>query len=211
MIRPGGVGFDLDPPRAEQLQSRLKDALRDVREAANLLWDSPSVQARFESVGQISKETCEQLGLVGPPARACGIARDVRQQFPTGIYQFAQVHVSTGQTGDVFARAYVRWLEIQRSVAFIQEQLKALPDGPVRSSPGPLPANQLVVTLVEGWRGEICHTALTDAQGRFAHYKIVDPSFHNWIGLALALRDEQISGFPLCNKSFNLSYCGHDL
>ena len=53
--------------------------------------------------------------------------------------------------------------------------------------------------------------ALTDAQGRFFRYKIVDPSFHNWTGLALALRDQQISDFPLCNKSFNLSYCGVDL
>ena len=71
--------------------------------------------------------------------------------------------------------------------------------------------NTLAVSLVEGWRGEICHVALTDAEGRFARYKIVDPSFHNWTGLALALRDQQISDFPLCNKSFNLSYCGHDL
>ena len=72
-------------------------------------------------------------------------------------------------------------------------------------------ANQLVVSMVEGWRGEICHVALTDPQGYFARYKIVDPSFHNWTGLAVALRDQQVSDFPLCNKSFNLSYCGHDL
>ncbi|HEV3080726.1 MAG TPA: NADH-quinone oxidoreductase subunit C [Gemmataceae bacterium] len=211
MIRPGGVGFDVDPPLNEQLQARLRDALRDVAEAATLLWDTPSVQGRFENVGKVSRQDCERLGLVGLAARACGVARDVRQQFPTGIYQFAQIPVSTAQTGDVFARAYVRWLEIQRSVAFVREQLQALPAGPVRAMPGPLAANQLVVTLVEGWRGEICHTVRTDAQGRFASYKIVDPSFHNWMGLAMALRDEQISDFPLCNKSFNLSYCGHDL
>ena len=65
--------------------------------------------------------------------------------------------------------------------------------------------------LTEGWRGEICHVALTDDQGRFERYKIVDPSFHNWSGLGLALRGQQISDFPLCNKSFNLSYCGFDL
>jgi len=69
----------------------------------------------------------------------------------------------------------------------------------------------LAVTLTEGWRGEIVHAVLTDAAGRFARYKIVDPSFRNWAGLALALRGEQISDFPLCNKSFNLSYCGFDL
>jgi Ni,Fe-hydrogenase III large subunit len=69
----------------------------------------------------------------------------------------------------------------------------------------------VAVALVEGWRGEICHVAITDGEGRFSRYKITDPSFHNWMGLALALRGAQISDFPLCNKSFNLSYCGHDL
>ena len=66
-------------------------------------------------------------------------------------------------------------------------------------------------TLVEGWRGEICHCAITDAQGNLLHYKIKDPSFHNWLGLALAVRNNEISDFPICNKSFDLSYSGHDL
>ena len=94
---------------------------------------------------------------------------------------------------------------------FIRGQLQGFPGGPLRAPVGPLRPNQLAVALVEGWRGEICHVALTGADSRFARYKIVDPSFHNWTGLALALRDQQISDFPLCNKSFNLSYCGFDL
>jgi Ni,Fe-hydrogenase III large subunit len=69
----------------------------------------------------------------------------------------------------------------------------------------------MVASLVEGWRGEICHVVLTNERGQFERYKIIDPSFHNWMGLAMAMRDQQISDFPLCNKSFNLSYCGHDL
>ena len=72
-------------------------------------------------------------------------------------------------------------------------------------------ADTLAVALVEGWRGEVCHVALTDAAGHFRRYKIIDPSFHNWTGLALALRGQAISDFPICNKSFNLSYCGFDL
>jgi Ni,Fe-hydrogenase III large subunit len=211
MVRPGGVGFDLEPDRRSSCPGRLDAALGDVTEAANLLWDSTSVQARFEGTGVISPETAVSLGLVGPAARACGLESDVRHDFPSGIYRFAAVPVSTCATGDVFARAYVRWLEIQRSVAFIKDQLKAFPEGPIRAEVGPLRPDHLVATLVEGWRGEICHVALTDDQGRFSRYKVVDPSFHNWTGLAMALRDQQISDFPLCNKSFNLSYCGHDL
>nr|WP_240893799.1 hypothetical protein [Limisphaera ngatamarikiensis] len=209
LVRPGGVGFDLDPGGVAELRQRL--AFRDAADAIELLWNTSSVRARFENAGPLTRETALALGLVGVAARACGIERDVRHEFPHGIYQFVQIPVSTFPTGNVFARAYVRWLEIQRSVAFIREQLDALPEGPVQSELKALPPHAAVVSLVEGWRGEICHVVLTDSNGRFATDKIVDPSFHNWAGLAMALRDQQISDFPLCNKSFNLSYCGHDL
>lgn len=211
LVLPGGVGFDADDDRIQRGLERLDAAFRDVTTAVNLLWNSPSVQARFEGTGAVSQDDSVALGLVGPSARACGVPCDVRHDFPTGIYRFAQLPVSTWTSGDVFARAYVRWQEIQRSIDFIREQFAGLPDGPIRSDVGPLKPDHLAVSLVEGWRGEVCHVALTDARGRFARYKIVDPSFHNWSGLAVALRDQQISDFPLCNKSFNLSYCGYDL
>jgi len=211
LVRPGGVAFDLEPERVAELRERLDRTLTDVAGAVGLLWESPSVMARFEETGPVSREVAEALGLVGVAARASGLERDVRFDFPSGIFRWAQIPVSTWQTGDVFARAWVRWLEIQRSAEFIREQLQALPDGPLRTPLGQPVPNQMVVSLVEGWRGEICHVALTDESGRLEHYKVVDPSFHNWMGLAMALRDQEISDFPLCNKSFNLSYCGHDL
>ncbi len=210
-VRPGGIGFDVDDARVAQLLERIQQALRDVTVATDLLWSTSSVRARFENAGTISQKTCNDLGLVGPVARACGVERDVRQEFPLGIYRFFQVPVSTFHTGDVFARAYVRWLEIQRSINFIRDQLTTLPAGSIRAETKPLAGDTIVVSLAEGWRGEICHVAITDAHGRFSQYKVVDPSFHNWFGLAMAMRDQQISDFPLCNKSFNLSYCGHDL
>jgi Ni,Fe-hydrogenase III large subunit len=211
LVRPGGVAFDLEAGRVVELADRLDRTLKDVAGAVNLLWESPSVLARFEETGAVSREFAEALGLVGVAARASGLERDVRFDFPAGISRLAQIPVSSWQSGDVFARAWVRWLEIQRSAEFIRDQLRALPDGPIRAAVGPLFPDQLVVSLVEGWRGEICHVAVTDGDGRLAHYKVVDPSFHNWMGLAMALRDQEISDFPLCNKSFNLSYCGHDL
>jgi Ni,Fe-hydrogenase III large subunit len=211
LVRPGGVAPDLDADTVKELRRRAAVVARDARSAVELLWDSPSVMARFDQTGALTRELCEQLGLVGVAARACGSSRDVRRDFSYGIYRFAQIPVSTWHTGDVFARAYVRWLEVQRSLAFVDEQLGSLPAGPVLEPAGPLPPNRGVATLVEGWRGEICHLATTDTEGRFRHYKVIDPSFHNWPGLAMALRNQQISDFPLCNKSFNLSYCGHDL
>ena len=211
LLRPGGVLFDLDDARQKQLEERLTQTHKDVTGAVELLWNSSSVRARFENAGPVSRETAQELGLVGLVARASGIEHDVRIQFPSGIYRFAQIPVSSYHSGSVFARAYVRWMEIQRSIAFIFDQLNALPTGPVRAEIGALAPNRAVVSLTEGWRGEICHTALTDAAGKFARYKIVDPSFHNWMGLAMAMRGQQVSDFPICNKSFNLSYCGHDL
>jgi Ni,Fe-hydrogenase III large subunit len=211
MVRPGGVGFDVDQARAEDLLGRIEGALAHARGAANLLWESPSVLARFEGTGTVPREIALDLGLVGVAARACGIPRDARLEFPSGLYRFFQVPVSTWSTGDVFARAYVRWLEMQQSTAFLREVLRALPAGAVRAEVGALAPERIAVSMVEGWRGEICHVALSDAHGRLAAYKVVDPSFRNWFGLAMALRNQEISDFPLCNKSFNLSYCGHDL
>ncbi len=211
LVRPGGTHFDLDETQARRLRERLERAFDDARSAIELLWDSSSVMERFEGTGAVPREVAQALGLVGPAARASGLDRDARRDHPSGIFRFHHIPVAVADSEDVFARAYVRWLEIQRSAAFVREQLEAVPRGPVRSEGGAIAPGHLAVSLVEGWRGEICHVALTDGEGRFERYKVVDPSFHNWSALAYALRGGQISDFPLCNKSFNLSYCGHDL
>jgi Ni,Fe-hydrogenase III large subunit len=211
LIRPGGVAFDLKPDRVDLLLKRLDDAEKDLKVAVPLLWDTSSVMARFEDIGKLSKEIARSLGAVGPAARACGLDLDVRHDHPAGIYRFSHIPVSTWWTGDVFARAYVRWMEVQSSITFIREALQSLPQGAIRNEVKAPEPGRIVATLVEGWRGEVCHVAITDPSGRFARYKVVDPSFHNWMPLAYALRNQQIFDFPLCNKSFGLSYCGHDL
>ncbi|HVW00905.1 MAG TPA: NADH-quinone oxidoreductase subunit C, partial [Planctomycetaceae bacterium] len=211
LVKPGGVRFDVGPEMRDDLILKLTNALRDVDGAVGLLWESPSVQARFERVGTVSRDDCLALGLVGPAARACGVDYDVRRDFPSGAYRATPFPVSTAGTGDVNARALMRWLEIRRSCEFVLEQLASLPAGPLSVPLQTLRSDAVAVSLVEGWRGEICHVGITDAEGRFVRYKVVDPSFHNWVGLMMALRNQEISDFPLCNKSFNLSYCGHDL
>jgi Ni,Fe-hydrogenase III large subunit len=94
---------------------------------------------------------------------------------------------------------------------FLIEQLRRLPRGDIRAPFGALQPEELAVAMTEGWRGEIVHVAITDAGGGIRRYKVKDPSFHNWSGLAAAMPGERMSDFPLCNKSFNLSYAGHDL
>ena len=211
LVRPGGCRHDLEPERATQLLGRLKTALVDAEQAAGWFWDAASVRARFENVGIVFPAQASEIGLVGPAARACGLVRDVRYDHPAGWHRFAQAPVAVWPSGDVFARARVRSLEIQRSGEYLQSQLATPPDGALLDALPPPAPDTLAVALVEGWRGEVCHVALTDVAGRFRRYKLTDPSFHNWTGLALALRAQAISDFPLCNKSFNLSYCGFDL
>jgi Ni,Fe-hydrogenase III large subunit len=218
LVVPGGIGFTADQQKEQELSNRLQSALTDFLGATQLLWDTPSVIDRFENTGRIAKETALAIGLVGPAARASGCVHDTRLDHPYGYYRFTHIPVSTYDTGDVFARAHVRWQEVQASVEFMMQEIATSPSGPKatpKNTDKPyvqsLKHNCFCVSLVEGWRGEICHTAITDAHGRFRRYKITDPSFHNWFGLAVALRGQQISDFPLCNKSFNLSYCGFDL
>jgi Ni,Fe-hydrogenase III large subunit len=211
LVRPGGAAFDLPPAMAGELGDRLQRLGEELDPVLTLLFETASVQARLEGVGVVPRSACVEYGFVGPVARACELPRDVRHDHPWGIFRFAHIPVATMWAGDVLARALVRRVEIQRSLEFTIEQLGALPKGPVRVDSGSLRPNELVVAMVEGWRGEIVHVVITDDTGGVRRHKITDPSFHNWSALGLAMPGNEISDFPLCNKSFNLSYAGHDL
>ena len=211
LVRPGGVGFDLTPALADRVRAQLGQLAEELPQVGRLMLENASVQARLEGIGVVTREDCARLGLVGPTARACEVARDVRHDHPWGIFRFAHIPVATAWAGDVLARVFVRWVEIQRSLEFAMEQVDALPRGAARVAVGALRPNEMAVGMAEGWRGEIVHAAITDGDGRIRRYKVTDPSFHNWAALGAALPGQQISDFPLCNKSFNLSYAGHDL
>jgi Ni,Fe-hydrogenase III large subunit len=211
LLKPGGVRFGLGAEKRKDFLNRLARAERDLKDTAELTFDTPTICSRFEHTGVVPHEVAQTLGLVGPVARASACDRDVRRDHPFGIYRFVHIPVALVDSGDVMARALVRWLETQRSITFLREQLTELPEEALAVASAPLRPEGVVVSMVEGWRGEVVHIATTGRNGELAGYKIVDPSFHNWFGLAIALRGNQISDFPLCNKSFNLSYAGHDL
>ncbi len=211
LVAPGGRECCLEPRHAETIQTRIEECRPALEAALGLLFGAASVSARFEGTGVIAPELCRAMGFVGVAARASGLARDARCDHPYPGDPLAEIDKVTVYGGDVAARARVRRSEIAASLAFITRQLARPGGGETKIVLPPLGPRRVAVALVEGWRGEICHVALTDAEGRFAAYKVVDPSFHNWAALAHAMRDQQISDFPLCNKSFNLSYCGQDL
>lgn len=209
--RPGGVLFDMDSKMTEEFTRRLIRAKEDIHEISNLFFTESSVLSRLENIGVISSEMVKQWGFVGPTARASGCAYDVRMDYPYGIYRFHQIPISLVSGGDVYSRAMVRWLESRRSIDFLMEFFERMPKGEILTPLGRLKDRHMALSMVEGWRGEIIHVAITGSNSQIVRYKIKDPSFHNWKALELAVRGGQISDFPLCNKSFNLSYAGHDL
>ena len=211
-IIPGGVRYDIEPERCEKLLKWLHRVNPELRHALDLMFDSPTVLDRFENTGTVSLDTARAIGLVGSAARASGLDMDLRQELPSGFYREEAPAQAPCGKGDVLSRAKVRYNEIFASLEFIEKTLKSLAQGSVSEAvTAPLAPESMAVSLTEAWRGELCQIIITGKEGEIAKARIVDPSFHNWFGLAMALRNEEISNFPICNKSFNLSYCGHDL
>ncbi|RJP62123.1 MAG: hydrogenase [Ignavibacteriales bacterium] len=207
----GGINFDISSELQSKISSIIDQLDDEINLACEVLFSSASVLERFEQTGVVNNETAVAIGMVGPAARASGVAVDVRSDHPFGGFEYFPVHKLTLPSGDVFARAYIRYIEIQQSIRIIKEQLGGLSEGELKKDLGEIKKNSFVVSLTEGWRGEIAYTIIIDNDGNLKKVKIKDPSFNNWFGLALAVREEGISDFPLCNKSFNLSYCGFDL
>ncbi len=210
-IVPGGLRFNPSNEAIENLRTNLHLVQNDVQKINDVFFGAASVLARLDHTGTVNGEWAKTIGMVGPAARASGVEIDTRSQFPYGAYRYTHLPFATLTSGDVFARARIRSLEIEESLRFIFEQLENLPGGNIRLDLNKKRNNSGVISLTEGWRGEIAHCVFTDSNGGMKRYKIKDPSFHNWYGLGLALRSEAISDFPLCNKSFDLSYSGHDL
>lgn len=211
LCRPGGVLFDLSSDMIADFQKRLFIAQKDLKEISSLFFTRSSVLSRLEGTGVVPDSVAKELGLVGPAARACGHGLDVRTDYAFGMYRFHHIPVSTVSSADVYARALIRQIEALRSIEFILEILDQIPEGELCVKTNALKPDHMALAMVEGWRGEIVHLCLTDANSGVLRYKIKDPSFNNWSGLSMAVRGAQISDFPLCNKSFNLSYAGHDL
>jgi Ni,Fe-hydrogenase III large subunit len=210
-LKPGGVNYGLSEAQNRTLSRILDTARAQVERCAVALFNSAGVQNRFDSTGIISRQEALELNFSGVTAKAAGLERDARDGFP--LLAQAGYRVLSCPEGDVHARAWLRFLETIQSIEMVQELLATLPEVNAEESielPAPEP-ERMVISIVEGWRGRIVHVAKTNSEAAMEFYRIYDPSIFNWFALSLAVRGEGISDFPLCNKSFNLSYCGNDL
>ncbi len=212
LIRPGRNPFPFTPELAQRLTDILLVYEPDFVEMNEQLFQLPSALSRFERTGVVSYDDVLSIGTVGMSARMSGLNRDIRLSHPSGLYSAINHEPILKRHGDVYSRVQIRKAEVMQSMQYIRKWIENVPEYVVQepsfSRPKP---NSFTLSLVEGWRGEICHCAITDDNGELVLYKVKDPSFHNWLALALAVRNNEISDFPICNKSFNLSYSGHDL
>ncbi len=215
LIRPGGTNYPMTDDIADVIFSVLDDSGNRFSEITDRIYSLQTVLGRFEDIGIVTRQQALSTGAVGMAARSCGIFRDTRETHPFQYYKNHQVNTVMLETGDVLARGMLRSQEVRELVKTIRE-LIGIWRNKDKDTMKPvydykLKPESFAISVSEGWRGEICHIAHTDPDGNISHYKVKDPSLHNWMSLALAVRNQEISDFPVCNKSFNLSYCGHDL
>ncbi len=213
LVRPGGIAFPVLEEQRKIIRDKIAEETPGIDHVCDLLFSAHTVLARFEHTGTVARSIAEKLGLVGYAGRACGLPYDARVTYPTEAYDQVAANSNKRTKGDVYSRANVRREEIMHSLRSIPDLLARGIDAESIPVPGSytLAPDSFVVTINEAWRGEVSHCLLTDKKGAILRYKVKDPSFHNWTGLAMSLRNQGISDFPLCNKSFNLSYCGFDL
>lgn len=214
LTRPGRINYPLNNELAQRLISILNDYENDFTEMTDKLFKLPSALSRFEKTGVVTLDQVKEIGTVGMAARMSGLMRDIRTSHPHALYDLLDHRPVIKHHGDVYSRVQIRAEEIAQSLGYIRQLIQSIPDQPVHTGDRMImmPASDsFAISLVEGWRGEICHCAVTDSAGELTIYKIKDPSFHNWMALAQSVRNNEISDFPICNKSFNLSYCGVDL
>jgi Ni,Fe-hydrogenase III large subunit/Ni,Fe-hydrogenase III component G len=210
-IVPGGTRQDLTRPNLPSLRRCVWEIGREVRTLRTIYDEHAGVRDRFTGAGTVTAELAARLGLTGLAGRASAQAFDLRSDLPCEPYtQFAVKKIVRGE-GDVAARVAVRFDELQESCRLVQYILGALPGGPHRT-PVRIPADGAVgAGLIEGWRGPVWIALEAGPAGTIRRCHPHDPSWQNWPVLEHAIIGNIVPDFPLINKSFNLSYSGHDL
>jgi Ni,Fe-hydrogenase III large subunit/Ni,Fe-hydrogenase III component G len=208
-IVPGGVARDLDRDACDALAAQCDVLERETRLLKSIYDDHAGLQDRFLTCGRVELDLARKLGLVGIAARASGVPTDLRAAPAFAPYDRLGVEIQTQAGGDVAARVAVRFGEIVESLRLIRATLAQLPHGEVRVQ-CTAPAGRVAgLGRVEGWRGEVA-IALELEGGLIRRCHAHDPSWQNWPALEHAVIGNIVPDFPLINKSFNLSYSGHD-
>ena len=209
-ICPGGVERDIDTEGLDEILTQCQVFDQEVRNLQKIYDDHSGLQDRLMTTGTVTFDVATKLGLTGMAGRASGIVHDVRVDAPCAPYSKMEVHVSSRETGDVSARVDVRFDELYESLRLIRHLVDNLPTGAIRTEYVERGPEGCGAGWIEGWRGGIFTALYVDSSGQISRCHIHDPSWQNWPVIEYAVIGDIVPDFPLINKSFNLSYSGHD-
>ena len=210
-ILPGGVGADLDGAGEAALRALLVEIRGRFPSLVDLYDNTASLQDRTVGTGLLRTALAVRFGAGGYVGRASGRDFDTRRDVPYAPYDRLAFTVPTRTDGDVDARVWIRIDEVEQSLSLIAQILDALPDGTIRAPLPSVGAPREGLGLVEGFRGDVLVWLALDGEGRITRCHLRDPSWFQWPLLEAVIENNIIADFPLCNKSFNCSYSGHDL
>jgi Ni,Fe-hydrogenase III large subunit len=210
-IVPGGISQDLDSGGSACLRALLALVQRRFPELIEIYDNTASLQDRTVATGYLAPALARSFGAGGYVGRASGRAFDARKVFPYPPYDRLAFEVSVRDDGDVNARVWIRMREVDQSLKLIEQILEQLPGGEVRSEFRRTGEVREGLGIVEGFRGDILVSVRIGGNGMIERCHLRDPSWFQWLLLEAAIKGNIVADFPLCNKSFNCSYSGHDL
>lgn len=210
-IVPGGVATDPTPSMRDRLRRQCDDIEREARILQRIYDEHPGLQDRFVGTGRVTPQLAAQLGLTGLAGRASGRTADLRSDFPWAPYDRLEFAPAARYEGDVAARVALRFDEVSESLRLVRALCATLPAGSTGAELTPRASAASGAGWIEGWRGEVLVALELDDDGRIVRCHCHDPSWQNWPALEHAIMGNIVPDFPLINKSFNLSYSGHDL
>ena len=211
-IVPGGVTVDLSDGGRDAILALTKRLREQFPELVELYDNTASLQDRTVGTGIVTPALAAEFAAPGIVGRASGRSFDARSSLPYAPYDTLPVPMALRQDGDVDARVWIRIEEIQLSVSWLEAALAAIPPGPTRRPMTADPAASVgAAALVEGFRGDVLVYARVGPEQRIERCHLRDPSWFQWPLLEAAIDGNIVADFPLCNKSFNCSYSGHDL
>jgi len=209
-VVPGGVAGDIGDYGIASVSALLDEARRRFPELIELYDNTTSLQDRTATTGILRKELARQFGVGGYVGRGSGRGFDARKALPYPPYDRLQFDVQVLDSGDVNARVWVRIREVEQSLSLIEQIVRGLPAGPLRTEIAPAPGVREGLALTEAFRGDVLVWLRLDGS-RIEGCHLRDPSRFQWPLLEAVIEGNIVADFPLCNKSFNCSYSGHDL
>jgi len=210
-VVPGGVAHTPGIAALTAIRDQCVTLEREIAVLHEIYDEHAGLQDRFRNCGRVTPELAAALGLTGLAGRASGQARDLRCDHPVAPYDALAPRKCGRTDGDVAARVAVRFDELGESLRMSRALIDGLPGGDVALPVAPAAAGRLGLGYVEGWRGPVLIALDAGPDGGIARCHPHDPSWQNWPVLEYAVIGNIVPDFPLINKSFNLSYSGHDL